>query len=290
MAQDITWLGNEYLAVPAIYLPKSSSGEAKFTDVSDTTAAAADVASGKYFYTADGTKTAGTASGGGAGAYAWLGSGAEKIETKDFSFNLSSGTSYDTWTPSTTATAIVASQENAYSYTGSLNDYDFCFVWKGFIEPVYVAGTPTTYRTHRVAQYHLAYYYGYPTNSSASQVQNDTAGNSSSFSTSSNFYVQWYYNNSGTLTARSATQCGPCYMSSYPVPNSSISNGSCTVRFTIPAFNAKCDTSRFTTARAAQVDSAATNYNLTLEVYRVPHGKGLASHLVSEMCAALNAT
>lgn len=34
-------------------------------DISDTTAVAADVAQGKYFYTANGTKTAGTASGGG---------------------------------------------------------------------------------------------------------------------------------------------------------------------------------------------------------------------------------
>lgn len=64
MAQNISLLGATYLAVPAVNLPKQGGGTASFTDVTDTTAAAADVASGKYFYTSSGVRTAGTASGG----------------------------------------------------------------------------------------------------------------------------------------------------------------------------------------------------------------------------------
>lgn len=65
MAQNITLMGASYSAVPAVTLPKTGGGTASFTDVTDTTAAAADVASGKYFYTSDGVRTQGTSSGGG---------------------------------------------------------------------------------------------------------------------------------------------------------------------------------------------------------------------------------
>lgn len=65
MAQNITLMGASYPDVPAVLLPKTGGGQATFTDVADTTAAAADVASGKYFYTAAGVRTQGTASGGG---------------------------------------------------------------------------------------------------------------------------------------------------------------------------------------------------------------------------------
>lgn len=64
MAQNITLMGASYSAVPAVTLPKTGGGTASFTDVTDTTAAAADVTSGKYFYTAAGVRTQGTNSGG----------------------------------------------------------------------------------------------------------------------------------------------------------------------------------------------------------------------------------
>lgn len=65
MSQNITLLGASYSAVPGVTLPKTGGGSATFYDVSDTTASASDVASGKYFYTAAGVKTEGTNSGGG---------------------------------------------------------------------------------------------------------------------------------------------------------------------------------------------------------------------------------
>ena len=68
MAQNITIWGASYSNVPAVTLPKTGGGTARFTDVSDTTALAADVAAGKYFYAADGSRTLGTGTGGGGSA------------------------------------------------------------------------------------------------------------------------------------------------------------------------------------------------------------------------------
>lgn len=65
MAQNITLMGASYSAVPAVTLPKTGGGTARFDDASVTTATAADVASGKVFLAADGTITTGTSSGGG---------------------------------------------------------------------------------------------------------------------------------------------------------------------------------------------------------------------------------
>lgn len=234
-----------------------------------------------------------TGGGGGGNQYAWLGDGAEKVGTViNRVINLKDDTTYDSWTASTTAETIVPQSANPdYTYSANLNDYDYCFVVRGYLEPVYLAGTPMTKTTKRVSQYYVCHLYGYPGSSSTTAVQTDSVTIGIQLSSSSNMYIQYFYDSGGIVTARSATQCGAIYMSTTPSINSTTSSdGTATITVTIPDFYAKCDTNRFTTERKGQVDSANTNYYLTVDLYRVPHGKGLMSYWVSAMCADLNAT
>ena len=60
MAQNVVINSVTYQNVPEVNIPKSEGGTAKFTDVSDATAVAADVLSPKTLYKADGTKVTGS--------------------------------------------------------------------------------------------------------------------------------------------------------------------------------------------------------------------------------------
>lgn len=60
MAQNVVINGVTYSNCPEVDIPKSGGGTAKFFDIADSTAAAGDVLSGKYFYKSTGEKTQGS--------------------------------------------------------------------------------------------------------------------------------------------------------------------------------------------------------------------------------------
>ena len=106
MAKNITLLGSSYTGVEQLTVPQTGGGTAKFTEVSDTTATAADVSNTAYFYTAQGVRTQGTNSGGGSSKNAQVVQGTTR-------------------TTSSTLTAIGA--ELTVSKTGTYNIY-----WSAF--------------------------------------------------------------------------------------------------------------------------------------------------------------
>lgn len=63
MAHDVYLEGALFPDVPAVMLPDGNATFHRFTDVTDTTATAADVTAGTYFYTAAGVRTEGTGAG-----------------------------------------------------------------------------------------------------------------------------------------------------------------------------------------------------------------------------------
>ena len=66
--KNVTVAGGSYPDVPQVNLPITGGGTASFVEISDTTATASDVASGKVFYTSGGVRTVGTNTGGGGSA------------------------------------------------------------------------------------------------------------------------------------------------------------------------------------------------------------------------------
>lgn len=119
--QAVTIAGASYSDVPGITLNKTGGGTAYFADVSDTTATDSDVANGKVYYKADGSKSTGTASGGGSivisdttdaagGTIRTITATAVSLQAKT---NISPSTSSQTIEPDTGYTGLSSVQINA---------------------------------------------------------------------------------------------------------------------------------------------------------------------------------
>jgi len=140
VAQDITLLGANYSAVPGVQLPKQGGGTALFTDVTPTTASAADVAQGKIFFDASGSQQTGTASGGGGGGSPKkfvMRPDAELVQTysEDYLAVADKGKTLPSY--STSSQTIVASKTLSPNVTVDSTNYDYFVTMRGLSIPQY---------------------------------------------------------------------------------------------------------------------------------------------------------
>ena len=196
MAQNITLLGASYSDVPAVTLPKTGGGTARFTDVTPTTATDTDVASGKIYFKSDGSQSTGTASGGG-------GSGLTLLKTYSMGTLSTSSTSASDTGKSTTLTGF--------------NDYDVLVVdvsvdsttngrHTSTVSMVYLTGTSavTTKNTYTVGSNK---WNSKLSSSGTGSTRQSTSAygiyvNSASVSSSTmtlTFYYRYNSNNTGTI-------------------------------------------------------------------------------------------
>lgn len=131
MAQSVNLWGATYSDVPALDVPKTGGGTARFTDTTPTTAIESDVASGKVFIKADGSLATGTGSGGG---------GASNVVTGTFT-GTTTGAAMDVtlnYTGSGYPIAVVIYPDGGWAgstYTSTLQRYAIGFFYGSKCKP-----------------------------------------------------------------------------------------------------------------------------------------------------------
>ena len=226
----------------------------KFTDVTDTTASASDVASGKQFYLADGTLETGTAtSGGGLVHIASLTPQVVKLSDTDFA----------TWTPSTTAKAILATA-NVGTFTATdIADHDYYSRVRIYADIQYADGTSTAKGmfTKMVGEN----WYCLSRRASTNATLNSGTRNANVAESVTNYWAAQYYN-SGWIAIYSSSY--GIYPSNTAPTLSSASVASPTVTVKRPAIYARCNTTYFATGMASAVDQDASTITFVYDIYR----------------------
>lgn len=200
--------------------------------------------------------------------HGWLGAGVEYVG-KLYEWNGTlDDTTYPSWTPSTTQSTILASQSKVAQFTIPDRTQETYYVMTRWgMEYTYNSGTTMTYAPINFSYAGVNLYYNYPGN-----YAEYISGDFSSFSNTSlvSYYYLVYYNSSGQLAGIQNTY-GPAYSnSSANWKVSSPSGNSVTVTLNRPAVYARCNTSYFTTARAADIDTTNSTIKYRLDLFKGP--------------------
>lgn len=259
--QDITIAGAQYADVPAVEFPKTGGGTARFVDVSDTTATAADVMDGKKIYLAAGSAANGSY------VYSPLGLNPEFMQEIHSSEQALEDTLYASWTPSTTAKAIVATA-NTGTFVADMDNYEYLLRWKFEFDAVFPEGT--TLKAAPVRECAELWQAIFKRPNSISRIR-ESLFNANVGVTLFSAPLLEYYNTSGLETMTYAITYGVYPAVTAPTFSNATSNTP-TVTMKTPTVNARCHATYFSTAMGAAIDQTNSKYRLKGELCRVQKG------------------
>ena len=231
-------------------------------DLTGDTATPSDVAQGKTFHDAAGILQTGTASGGGGDSWSWMGKNPIKIATPLDEKVFLKDTAFATWTPSTTATTLVAST-NLSAQTIDLASYDY--VIHVLFHTHFNYGTGRTGKNYIINYYAT---YGHILYSRCGNTLNSLRNNTPNTATSMNipiYYGLIYKNSQGAEALYSSGAYG-VYNSSTPA---SVTLSATSVTIKTPQIQARCNSSYFSTANCSAVNQDTSYYESKIELWRV---------------------
>lgn len=194
----------------------------------------------------------------------WLPPSATLVSSATETLNLSTDTSYNSWTPTTTNTSIkdAGSARAACNYRITTDYQDtaligLCLINTSIAYPTYAKGYSLKKAVCGICHY------------APIKVQDYTATDYFGAVATSTMGLQSYYSSASAVSIYHASSysIGPTGVSWGTSSNTSTSSR--TVGFTRPTIYARCNSSYFTTTAAAAVDSANTNITFTYKIYTI---------------------
>ena len=308
MAHDVTIMGATYPAVPAIVVPSGQS-TAAYIDVTDTTATAADVTQGKFFYTAGGVRTEGTGSGSiatitgtydsstkalalstdGTIAAWWGGIGYELMGETTWSASVSSAANWPltpkttaqnlTWTTSYTTTAnanaTVDRIGNGYhGVTETLNfgTYNYIQLLDAFVHYEYTSPEASLGKVHTIYDgFTTVYQWGARPRIASGAIVRPSASTYGTYgSCAYSAALIGYRTAAGTLQLANNATYGVSAAAIAPSMNSTSTVKPSYFNIRTPTFGIRAHNTYMTVAAYSDLDMDLTTVNFRSRVYRVP--------------------
>ena len=218
------------------------------------------------------------------GDMAWLGAGAELVQTWTLDNKKLSQTDFASWTPSTTAKDILATR-TAGTFVADMANYDYYLIWKTGIPFVVDSSAAKKALPILTASYQVQQLTRRP--NTWAQIEASTFATNICVSAYTQNFMRYY----GTTTGSATYSWGVSYGIYATVTAATFSNSTSdtpTVTVKSPKVSARCSTSYMSTANAALIDQDKTVISQTCYVYRVKKGTSFMRGIYQENTKFIN--